>query len=464
MNTMCHHDCCLHSMQFAQLEGLSVAVWGAGREGRAALAGLRRHLPGQPVTVLCGQDEARRLATSDSEVRVCTRSPDADLLAAFDVVVKSPGISIYRPELRQSQARGTAFTSGTALWFGENPGARVIGITGTKGKSTTAALTAHLARAAGIRTALAGNIGCPLLELDGQQANLWVVELSSFQTGEAGALDVGVVTSLYEDHLDWHGSREQYVADKLQLADRAHTLIVNATQPELLARTAEHSRRVTFGDADGWHVTDGGLEHARKIAAEPLPDTLPGVHNGLNACAALTALEQAGVDATDLNDGLQDFQSLPHRLQYLGRAHGQHWINDSISTTPGATLAALDSLPGRAVTLIVGGHDRGVDWSNFVSRVTGRRDLRVIAQGDNGARIAAALDVENSPPVTVTPTLSEAVARARDISVADGCILLSPGAPSFDQFRDYTARGRCFARLVGFDSAAIGRIQGLGIA
>src|SRR5699024_9746973 len=196
------------------------------------------------------------------------------------------------PDVVAARARGTAFTSGTALWFGENPGARVVGITGTKGKSTTAAVAAHLARAAGMRTALAGNIGLPLLELDGRNADLWVVELSSFQTGEAGPLEVGVVTSLYEEHLDWHGSRERYIADKLKLANASRTLLVNATQPSLLERTQMHVNRVLFGHPDGWHTEQGMICHGleRLMPASKLP--MPGHHNALNVCAALAALER----------------------------------------------------------------------------------------------------------------------------------------------------------------------------
>src|SRR5699024_7428152 len=195
-------------MKFAALEGRRVAVWGLGREGRAALAALRRHLPAQTFTLFCNVQEADSAALADT-IDVRTEVPDAVALSSFDFVVKSPGISIYKPEIAAAQKNDTVFTSGTALWFGENPDARVIGITGTKGKSTTAALTAHVARAVGVRAALAGSIGLPLLELDGRKADLWVVELSSFQTGEAGPLDVGGITNLYEEHLDWHGSRER---------------------------------------------------------------------------------------------------------------------------------------------------------------------------------------------------------------------------------------------------------------
>lgn len=451
-------------MKFAALEGRRIAVWGFGREGRAALEALRRHLPGQPLTLFCLAHEADTLADSRG-IEVRTASPDVDALAGFDVVVKSPGISPYTPDVVAARARGTAFTSGTALWFGENPGARVVGITGTKGKSTTAAVAAHLARAAGMRTALAGNIGLPLLELDGRNADLWVVELSSFQTGEAGPLEVGVVTSLYEEHLDWHGSRERYIADKLKLANASRTLLVNATQPSLLERTQMHVNRVLFGHPDGWHTEQGMICHGleRLMPASKLP--MPGHHNALNVCAALAALERAGVDVrAEAAKALSAFQPLPHRLQPLGRRDGFDWINDSISTTPQAALAAVDSLAGHRVTLILGGHDRGLDWSGFVEAIAMRTDLQVITQGASGERIAAAMRAAGEGGMLhEAGNLDAAVAVARTISRPGDSILLSPGAPSFDQFHDYTERGRHFADLAGFDGTAIAAIAGLGI-
>src|SRR5574337_1308317 len=244
-------------MRLAELGNRRVAVWGFGREGRAALAALRERLPAQRFTLFCRPAEVEAARAFDAALEVVDREPDAAVLGQFEIVVKSPGVSAYESALLAAQAQGTRFTSGTALWFGENPDARVIAVTGTKGKSTTSALIAHLARSLGVRTALAGNIGLPLLELLGQHADLWVIELSSFQTGEAGPLELGVVTSLYEEHLDWHGSRERYVADKLKLADAARTLLVNGLQPNLLDRTRHHPRRLLFGTPEGWHVRDG---------------------------------------------------------------------------------------------------------------------------------------------------------------------------------------------------------------
>jgi UDP-N-acetylmuramoylalanine--D-glutamate ligase len=453
------------SMRIADLAGRRVAVWGFGREGRAAIRAIRARLPQLPLALYCSEGEAAAAREFDPALTVYGHEPGAVALSAYDVVVKSPGISIYKPAITTAQAQGTLFTSGTALWFAERPDARVVAVTGTKGKSTTTALVAHLARALGVRTALAGNIGLPLLELQGQSADLWAIELSSFQTGEAGPLELGVVTSLYEEHLDWHGSRERYVADKLKLADAARSLLVNAMQPALLERVQRHPRLLRFGHEAGWHVADGLIRRGAQ-AVFPLADmAAPGVHNALNACAALASLADLGMDALAAAPALATFRPLPHRLQPLGTHDGLAWINDSISTTPQATLAALDSLAGREVTVIVGGHDRGLDWSDFVRAAKDRVDLRIVAQGANGPRIAQALRAAKAiVPLGEAEDFADAVAMARTVTPAGGVVLLSPGAPSFDQFKDYAERGRRFAELAGFDGAAIAGIEGLGVA
>jgi len=452
-------------MRFSDLRGRRVAVWGFGREGHAVIKALRSQLPTQALTLFCRAAEADAARAFDPALEVVAGEPDAAMLARFEVVVKSPGISAYKPALLAAQAQGTQFTSGTALWFGENAQARVIAVTGTKGKSTTSALIAHLARSAGVRTALAGNIGLPLLELLGQRADLWVIELSSFQTGEAGPLELGVVTSLYEEHLDWHGSRERYVADKLKLADVSRTLLVNGLQPGLLERTQDHPQRLLFGTPEGWHVRDGFIRRGVQVVFPIGQLAAPGLHNALNACAALAALEAVGMDALAAAPALAMFRPLPHRLQPLGERDGWHWVNDSISTTPLATLAALESLHGRTVTVLVGGHDRGLDWTPFVEAMRAAPAHAIVCMGANGARIADALRVAGvACPLRLVDNLAAAIAAAKARTPAAGVILLSPGAPSFDQFKDYAERGRRFAELAGFADKAIAGIVGLGVA
>ena len=462
-------------MHLAELATRRVAIWGFGREGRAVIAALRARQPQPPLTLLCSPAEVASARAFDAALQVIAGEPDAATLSQFDVVVKSPGISAYTPALLAAQAQGTRFTSGTALWFGERsfekqPDARVIAVTGTKGKSTTSAMLAHLARALGVRTALAGNIGLPLLELldlhsNMQPADLWVIELSSFQTGEAGPLELGVITSLYEEHLDWHGSRERYVSDKLKLADVSQQLLVNALQPALLEHTQSHPQRRLFGQPEGWHVSEGFIRRGTQPVFPIAQLAAPGLHNALNACAALAALADIGMDALAAAPALASFRPLPHRLQPLGERDGFHWINDSISTTPLATLAALESLHGRAVTVLVGGHDRGLDWTPFVDAIRATPPNAIVCMGANGPRIEAALRAAAvACPLVCVADLASAIAEARASTPPGGVILLSPGAPSFDQFKDYAERGRKFVELAGFDGAAIAGIDGLGIA
>lgn len=451
-------------MRIADLADRRVAIWGFGREGRAAITAIRARLPHQPLTLFCSDTEVAAAQAFDASLVVHGGEPDAVALAMFDVVVKSPGISAYKPQLLAAREAGIRITSGTALWFAEHPSSHVIAVTGTKGKSTTTALIAHLARSLGVRTTLAGNIGMPLLELLDQSAELWVIELSSFQTGEAGPVELGVITSLYEEHLDWHGSRERYIEDKLKLVDVSKQLLINGCQPALLERTARHPDRIVFGDASGWHVAGGFIRRDDQPIFDVARLSVPGEHNALNACAALAALDAMGFDAAKAAASLADFRPLPHRLQPMGEQGGLAWINDSISTTPEATLAALTSLPGRAVTVIVGGHDRGLDWSNFVTSMQRHAPHAIVTQGANGPRIARALrEAGVATIVEEVGDLAAAVARARALTPAGGVVLLSPGAPSFDQFHDYAERGRRFAELAGFDGHAIIGIEGLGI-
>jgi UDP-N-acetylmuramoyl-L-alanine---L-glutamate ligase len=395
-------------------------------------------------------------------------------------VVKSPGISPYRDEAVAAVAQGTRLVGGTALWFAENasadgvvPGS--VCITGTKGKSTTTALLAQLLRAAGHRTALAGNIGLPLLELLDPETppRFWAIELSSYQTGDvadSGARpQVAVVTNLFPEHLDWHGSEARYLADKLRLVKdaRPRIAVLNAADPRLAALALPDSEVRWFGCEDGWHLR-GGVLHRRAEAVMDTADLpLPGRHNRGNLCAALAAIEALGLDAAALAPHAAGFVPLPHRLQSLGVRDGLEYVDDSISTTPHASLAALECFRGRPVALLAGGHDRGLDWQAFADAVAAQPPAAIITMGANGPGIhalLAPLAASAGYSLRAAPGLPEAVAQARALLPSGGVVLLSPGAPSFGAYRDYTERGRHFAALAGFDPRATGAIPGLGIA
>ena len=482
-------------MRISQLEDKRVALWGWGREGRAAYRAIRARLPELPLTLFCSAEEAADArGIGDAAFSVETEA-SAGRLSAFDVVVKSPGISPCRPEAMVAAHEGTRFVGGTALWFAERPDARTVCVTGTKGKSTTTALLAHLLRAGGHRTALCGNIGLPLLELLDAEAEFWAIELSSYQTRDVASAGVrphiAVVTNIFPEHLDWHGSEQRYIDDKLALLTEA--------KPRIAVLNAADRRLAAFGEAwpasplpdlevrwfgreDGWHLRGDVLCRGGDEIFDTASIPLPGRHNRGNLCGVLTAIEALGLDAATFPPHAASFRPLPHRLQTIGTREGITYVNDSISTTPHASLAALDVFRGRRVALLVGGHDRGLDWSDFAEALSRspHRDVRALAEGpayeapaaivtmgQNGGRIHALLEGlarDGAFVLREAGDLSEAVALARQALAGEGVVLMSPGAPSFGAYRDYTERGRHFAQLAGFSPDAITAIPGLGIA
>ena len=463
-------------MRISALDGRRVALWGWGREGRAAWHALHARGIG-PLALFCNEGEAAGARELDPSLAI-EPVASAERLAAYEVVVKSPGISPYRPEAVEAASRGTLFPGGTALWFGERAGAGGIVpasacVTGTKGKSTTTALLAHLLRAGGHRTALAGNIGMPLLELLEADPAYWAIELSSYQTGDVAASgarpDVAVGLNLFPEHLDWHGSHERYVADKLRLFTEARPRIavLNARDPILSALELPGSEMRWFDREDGWHLRGDALHRGDAFVMDTTGLPLPGRHNRINLCAALAAIEALGLDAIPLAAHAASFRPLPHRLQSLGVHDGLEWVNDSISTTPHASLAALAMFRGRPVALLAGGHDRGLDWADFATAMRERAPAAIVTMGQNGPRIhdlLAPVAAQCGFVLQGADDLEHAVRLARAALPPGGVVLLSPGAPSFGAYRDYTERGRHFARLAGFDPDAISAIPGLGVA
>lgn len=458
-------------MKLSELDGQRVALWGFGREGRASLAALRRRLPALPLSLLCTAEEAAQARQQDADLRIFDGPVSAEVLCSFDVIVKSPGISPWGEAAAEARARGVRFTSGTALWFGEHAQAHTLCVTGTKGKSTTTALLAHLLRRSGQRTALAGNIGLPLLELldATPPPHWWAIELSSYQTGDAITPEVALILNLFPEHLDWHGSQARYAADKLALATvaRPRRLVLDAQNPELIARLAQvEAPRTWFNHPQGWHLRGSALHHAERFVLDAAALPLPGRHNHLNLCAALAVIDAAGFDARELAAHALDFKPLPHRLQSLGWRHRREYVNDSISTTPQAALAALAHHAHRPVALILGGYDRGLDWSPFFTRIRAQAPRALVTLGQNGPRIAAGLEPLAAAAgfsLAQARDMPEAVALAERLLGPEGVVLLSPGAPSFPEYRDYVERGRDFARIAGFDPEQISSIPGLGL-
>lgn len=442
-------------MRFSELDRATVGVWGAGREIRSFAAQLAARIPSARIAVIASDE------VLDGDVLDALKAPHARLvtgagtvaaLAGCDIVVRSPGVSVHRPELRELRAGGVAVTTATALWLAETRGAGVIGVTGTKGKSTTAALIHHIARAAGATSHLVGNIGVPALDLlDLEPANLSVIELSSYQIADLQqGPEIAVVTNLHREHLDWHGSDEAYRADKLRLLGLpgVRAKVVNGRDPNLVASARGGVAPTVFGSPDGWDVAESGvmLDGRLVVPAAQLP--LLGEHNALNLCAALAALTAFGIALPALPEALRGFHPLPHRLAVVGERAGVLWVDDSISTTPESTLAALESFPHRKIVLVGGGQDRGQDYTEL-GRILAERGAAVLGLPETGSRLVGAAREAGLSDADALHAgdMETAVTLARRLAQPGGIVLLSPAAPSFNMYRNFEERAAHFRAL-----------------
>lgn len=443
-------------MRFSQLEGKRIGVWGAGREVASFATQLAKRCPAARIEAIATDDPTDRRAqelASSHRAPLLVGADALDALGRCDLVVRSPGVSIYKPELRELRERGVHITTATSLWLAEREGRNTIGVSGTKGKSTTATLIAHLARAAGYETNLAGNIGSPALDLlDSPCSELAIVELSSYQIAD---LQVGpqiaVLTNLYREHADWHGSFEAYRADKLRLLGLpgVRTSVLNGRDPELLAVRGHAPGSSLFGVPEGWDVSAGAIAHAGGpvVALSELP--LQGEHNALNLCAALSALAAYGAPQPPLPEALDGFVALPHRLETVHESDGILWIDDSISTTPESTLAALASFGEREIVLLAGGEDRGQQYEQL-GRELAAREAIVIGLPNTGERLVKAARNAGlaAPRAVQARDMPDAVRLARSLARPGAAVLLSPAAPSYNAYRDFEERGAHFRSLV----------------
>jgi UDP-N-acetylmuramoylalanine--D-glutamate ligase len=431
------------AISWSDLRGARAGVWGLGVEGLANLRKLAT-LRAQAVLV---DDRPRRPGPGGQPV-LATADGGLEALAGCDVVIKSPGISRYRPEVASLAARGVPVTGGLGLWLAGADRSRVACITGTKGKSSTTAIAGHLLRQWGYPCVVGGNIGQPPWDpaLAGD-ARYWVIETSSFQaTDLAWSPPVVAVTSLHPDHLDWHGDVETYYRDKLSACSQpgADLTVANGDSPELAARAALLGPRVEWVRAGD----DPGADWMAPLG-------LLGAHGRRNALIARACLRALGVpeasDEAALARAAAGFVPLAHRLRVIGEAGGVTFVDDSLSTNVLPTLAALDAFPGRRVALIAGGHDRGIDYAPLAAGLAARGwPTLVLAIPDTGHRIQAAIEAAGPAKVDVVACdgLDAAVERGFGWARPDGVVLLSPAAPSFGAFRNYADRGAAFARAM----------------
>jgi UDP-N-acetylmuramoylalanine--D-glutamate ligase len=448
-------------MNLAEACARRVAVWGLGAEGLS----LARLLEDRHAAVRYIDDRPEAAARLEEQLGVGhpVLSPGDVPWSEIDVVLRSPGVSRYRPELEAARAAGITVTTAMALWLEDFADARVVAVTGTKGKSTTAALTAALLGHDGSDVALIGNIGVPVVERYGMPlADAYVVEVSSYQAADVQVSPgLVVLTSLAPDHLDWHRSEEAYYRDKLRLVEAGPPgiLAVNAGSDEAVRRTAGHPRRTLFGPSGRVRVDDSAVV---SVDGEPLVDAsglgLLGGHNLDNLCGAITGamlLDGSPPSASAVEEVVAGFEGLPSRCQVVGEHGGLTFVDDALASNPFASAASIGAFPGRPLTVILGGADRGVDPGDLADVLVQRRPtpgVVVIAPGSERlleALRARAAGAGTPLPVAEAADVADSVEMAVAMTAPGGVVLFSPAAPTPDGEGGYTTRSRMFVAAAG---------------
>jgi UDP-N-acetylmuramoylalanine--D-glutamate ligase len=412
--------------------GVAVSRWLAAQGGRVLVTDR------DPAEKF--EDQIKQLAGLSIEFRLGEhREPD---FTSADLVVVNPAIPPTNEYLKAAVAAGVPVTTEIGLFIERCP-ATILGVTGTKGKSTTSKLLS-LMLGARFKVWTGGNIGVSLLGDLPQirKTDLVVLELSSFMLEHLRPMQwsphVAVVNMIAVDHIAWHGSEEAYVDAKRN--------IVRFQRPnDVAVLSEENDRSASFSRDTLARIVKYGTSRRRAFEL-----TIPGHHNQLNAQAAFAAADVMGIDWDDAQRAVRDFPGLPHRLQLVHTTRdGVRFFNDSIATIPEAAVAALDSFPAKRVIQIVGGSDKGLSITAMCAALC-ERAKAVLCVGQMG--VAVEKTMSESPltqraGVYACGDLPTAVKLAREIAVPGDVVLLSPGFASYDQFTNFQERGDQFASL-----------------
>ena len=436
--------------------GKRMLVVGLGLSGVSALRYLAREGADLVITDSRAEPAGHRQLTAEFERFEFRLGGFAapEPLAQFAEAVISPGVALDDPFVLALKAAGVPRIGDIEL-FARHARAPVIGITGSNGKSTVTTLVGDMARAAGMRVGVGGNLAPPALEVLSDQAQLYVLELSSFQLETTHSLRcrAAVVLNLSEDHLDRHGNMAAYGAAKARIFNGCQVAVVNRDDAATRLNSDAARRRVSFGlDAPRAPGEYGLIEQKGEswlaTARErilPLPALkVAGLHNAANVLAALALFEAADLPRASAMKALQDFRGLPHRCAFVAEIDGARWYNDSKGTNVGSTLAAVRGLPSPVVWL-GGGQGKGQDFAPLASALAAKGSAAILF-GEDAAKIEAAID--GAVPVYREATMADALRRARTLTVPGASVLLSPACASFDQFKSYVDRGQQFEAAV----------------
>ncbi len=430
-------------MLIKDLTNKNIIIWGMGTEGQAVKAYLQKHNISSNIFEYNDADGANKLK---------------ELAAKADVIVRSPGVSIYKPEFIALKEQGIKITSSSNLFLAEmkanHPHTKVIGITGSKGKSTSVSMMYHMMQALGLKVALGGNIGKALIDLLDEEQDYVIGEFSSYQASDLeNSPNLVIFTNLFSVHTDWHGGHDGYCRDKVHLASFADTAVVNANNQELMTYTAGLPNRVFYGDNQDFYAV--GKELFYKGEAVCCIDDLKisGNHNMDNLAGVITAFELLGLDWRKALNSLPSFEPLPHRLQKVGVVDGILFINDSISTAPEAAIGGMKSFDDN-MAIISGGIENKQDYTEYAQFIEANPKVKVaVTLFQCGHQIAESIRqyvTRTDFTLIEAQDLQAAVVKAYDElkRVGGSLVLFSPTAPSFGYYKNFMERGEDFINCV----------------
>lgn len=416
---------------FKRLRGKSILILGFGREGRSSLAFVRKFLPHAVVGVADGNANVLAGLKEKYDVRTYSGENYFDAVNDYDIVLKTPGISLKDKAVDLSK-----ITSQTDLFLEEFHD-RIIGVTGTKGKSTTSTLISHLMKESGREVFLVGNIGIPVFDVIEQltQNSVIVFELSAHQLQFIHrSPHVGILLNVFEEHLDHFGTFDAYRNAKLNIIRKMADGDWAVTTDEFSYEVAEF-----YGRTISYPYYDFNVDW------EKVP--LKGAHNKLNVKAALCACGAFGVPADDVIPHLYTFKPLEHRQELVGTFGGVTFYNDSISTIPQAAIAAVETVKN-VKFLLLGGYDREINYSPLTEYLMKNKVEHLLFTGNAGKRMMSMLeDAGYKGDMMTFANLPEAFSIIRAKAKAGDVCLLSPAAASYDQYKNFEERGRKFKEL-----------------
>lgn len=419
---------------------MKVAIAGYGAEGRASY---KYYLArGDDVAIA---DEQGSAQVPDG-TRPILGNDAFSRLGDFDLIVRSPGIG-----LDKLPYEGKLWSATREFFL--HCEAPIIGVTGTKGKGTTSSLITAILRAGGKTVHLVGNIGVPALEVLGsiRADDIVVYELSSFQLWDLEVSpQVAVVLGIEPDHLDVHTSYQDYLIAKSNITKNQTTVdrVIYDSDSKEAVEIASLSvgQRLPYGVSRTAHVRGDFFYYGDTELCEIDQLQLPGEHNIRNACAAITAVWPWLQDPAVIAEGLRSFDGLPHRLKFVREVDSVKYYDDSIATTPGSAIAALKAFTAPKV-IILGGSDKGVEYGSVV-RVCQETNAQVVAIGQTGLHIERLCSEQDVACHRVEGGMVDVVAKAKEVAIEDGVVILSPASASFDQYKSYIDRGQQFIDAV----------------